>query len=104
MLSKATADEIYLIAREALGNAMRHSLASEELCELRYQENEQMNPYSSVETIESALVMRRLQRVERVATGGCSECENELAKSARKSQKFNWEPLQNLNEEVKMRR
>jgi hypothetical protein len=34
------ADETYLIAREALGNAMRHSLGSEVLCELRYEENE----------------------------------------------------------------
>jgi signal transduction histidine kinase/ligand-binding sensor domain-containing protein len=34
------ADEAYLIAREALGNAMRHSLGSEVLCELHYEENE----------------------------------------------------------------
>jgi signal transduction histidine kinase/ligand-binding sensor domain-containing protein len=34
------ADETYLIAREALGNAMRHSLGSEVLCELRYEESE----------------------------------------------------------------
>jgi signal transduction histidine kinase/ligand-binding sensor domain-containing protein len=33
------ADETYLIAREALGNAMRHSLGSEVLCELHYEEN-----------------------------------------------------------------
>lgn len=36
------ADETYLIAREALGNAMRHSLGSEVLCELRYEENERL--------------------------------------------------------------
>lgn len=34
------ADETYLIAREALGNAMRHSLGSEVSCELRYEESE----------------------------------------------------------------
>jgi signal transduction histidine kinase len=34
------ADETYLIAREALGNAMRHCLGSQVLCELRYEENQ----------------------------------------------------------------
>jgi signal transduction histidine kinase len=34
------ADETYLIARDALGNAMRHSLGNEVVCELRYEENE----------------------------------------------------------------
>jgi hypothetical protein len=29
-----TADEIYLVAREVLGNAMRHSLGSKVLCKL----------------------------------------------------------------------
>jgi signal transduction histidine kinase len=34
------ADETYLIAREAIGNAMRHSLGGEVWCDLRYEENE----------------------------------------------------------------
>jgi signal transduction histidine kinase len=72
------ADEIYLIVREVLGNAMRHSLGSEVLCELRYEECEMLliaqdnGVGISDETLASP--------AEGADTGGCSEMRERARK------------------------